>query len=157
MNPKTDTGSSLALVYLSTNILKQECIPVGCVPPAYCPYLPACTAQGGVYIPGGGGVPARGVYLSRYTPSPLWTVFLTHASENITLPQTSFAEGNECGQFEFDNYSSNQTCPDSWGPIFIQPRFSLHDCFPIKLKFIWNYWIFQTINSSWYRYTINLR
>ena len=34
---------------------KQECIPVGCVPPASCPYLPACTAPG--------GVPARGVYL----------------------------------------------------------------------------------------------
>ena len=25
---------------------------------------------------------------------PLWTEFLTHASENITLPQTSFAGGN---------------------------------------------------------------
>ena len=28
-------------------------------------------------------------------PSPLWTEFLTHASENITLPQTSFAGGNK--------------------------------------------------------------
>ena len=28
----------------------------------------------------------------RQTP-PLWTEFLTHASENITLPQTSFAGG----------------------------------------------------------------
>ena len=69
---------------------KQECIPVGCVPPACCPYLPACTAPGvylpeggctcpgvylprGVYLPGGGGVPAQGeggctcpgVYLPR--------------------------------------------------------------------------------------------
>ena len=26
---------------------------------------------------------------------PLWTEFLTHASENITLPQTSFAGGND--------------------------------------------------------------
>ena len=26
---------------------EQECIPVGCVPPACCPYLPACTAPGG--------------------------------------------------------------------------------------------------------------
>ena len=26
---------------------KQECIPVGCVPPACCPYLPACTAPRG--------------------------------------------------------------------------------------------------------------
>ena len=28
-------------------------------------------------------------------PPHLWTEFLTHASENITLPQTSFAGGNE--------------------------------------------------------------
>ena len=27
--------------------LQQECIPVGCVPPACCPYLPACTAPRG--------------------------------------------------------------------------------------------------------------
>ena len=77
---------------------KQECIPVGCVPLASCPYLPACTAPGvgglparGVYLPRGctcvRGVPARGVY------SPLCTEFLTHATENITLPQTSFAGG----------------------------------------------------------------
>ena len=47
---------------------QQECIPVGCVPPACCPYLAACTALGGgaVYLPGGVGVlgvSARGVYL----------------------------------------------------------------------------------------------
>ena len=64
---------------------KQECIPVGCVPPACCPYLPTCTARGGylprgVYLPRGctclrgctcwgctcwGGVPAQGGYLPR--------------------------------------------------------------------------------------------
>ena len=72
--------------------VKQECIPVGCVPPACCPYLPdlpACTALGGVsawggYLPGGctcqggvpawvgyllGGVPAQGVYLARGVPA----------------------------------------------------------------------------------------
>ena len=39
---------------------KQVCIPVGCVPPACCPYLPACAAQrgcvcylGGFRYPGG--------------------------------------------------------------------------------------------------------
>ena len=97
--------------------IKQECIPVGCVPPACCPYLPACTVPGegtwpgectwswGVYlvlgmylvpgvpglgrcVPGPGGVPAQ------VLPPP-WTEFLTHASENIPLPQTSFAGGNE--------------------------------------------------------------
>ena len=54
-------------------------------------YLPGL---GWVYLPGlGGGVPAwcRGC-TCPCTP-PLWTEFLTHASENITLPQTSFAGG----------------------------------------------------------------
>ena len=45
----------------------------------------------GVYLVPG-GVPGPGGCLPRY--SPLWTEFLTHASENITLPQTSFAGGN---------------------------------------------------------------
>ena len=90
---------------LLSNYFQQGCIPVGCVPPACCSYLPVCTAPGGtclgVYLSRGGvpvqGVPAQGGmylpggYLPRY--SPLWTEFLTHATENITLPQTSFAGG----------------------------------------------------------------
>ena len=63
-------------------------------------YLPG---PGGMYLPGLGGVPAwsggylpgpgeGGVYLVRHS-SLVWTEFLTHASENITLPQTSFAGG----------------------------------------------------------------
>ena len=48
---------------------KQECIPVGCVPPACCPYLPACTAPGGtclgvVYLLSGGCT-----FLGAYLPS----------------------------------------------------------------------------------------
>ena len=45
---------------------EQECIPVGCVPPAYRPYLPGPGAggvpgPGGVYlVRGGGGVPGPG-------------------------------------------------------------------------------------------------
>ena len=31
----------------------QDCIPVGCVPPTCCPYLPACIEPGGVYSRGG--------------------------------------------------------------------------------------------------------
>ena len=70
----------------------------------------------GVYLVLGGGVPGLGVvpgprgrgvpgpggctwswggYLPRYSPSPLWTEFLTHASENTTSPQTSFAGGKK--------------------------------------------------------------
>ena len=54
-----------------------------------------CLAPGGVPAWSGrrvtclvpGGVPGQAL-------PPLWTEFLTHASENITLPQTSFAGGN---------------------------------------------------------------
>ena len=38
-------------------MLKQDCIPEGCVPPACCPYLPACTAGGCLLQE---GVPAPG-------------------------------------------------------------------------------------------------
>ena len=49
----------------------------------------------GVYLPGGvpaqkGGVLTQGVYLLRKGTCllpPLWIEFLTHATENITLPQ----------------------------------------------------------------------
>ena len=71
------------------NEKQEKCIPVGCVPPACCLYLPACIAPEGVYlvwggiwsrgvggstwsggvylvpegVPGPGGVPGLGVYL----------------------------------------------------------------------------------------------
>ena len=41
-----------------------------------------------------GGVPVRGCTCPGGVPAqvlPLWTEFLTHTTENITLPQTSFA------------------------------------------------------------------
>ena len=59
---------------------KKECIPVGCVPPACCPYLPACTGPRGVYpVLGGCACPrgvclfwevylVLGVYLTRHSP-----------------------------------------------------------------------------------------
>ena len=34
---------------------EKQCIPVGCVPPACCPYLPACTAPEGCTCPRQGG------------------------------------------------------------------------------------------------------
>ena len=46
-----------------------------------------CLVWGGVTCMVPGGCTWSG------TPRP-WTEFLTHASENITLPQTSFADGN---------------------------------------------------------------
>ena len=50
-------------------MIKQDCIPVGCVPPARWPYLPACYTGGGVSAPGGcllhGGCLLRGECLLR--------------------------------------------------------------------------------------------
>ena len=60
--------------------------------PGGVPAKGACLPRG-VYLPGWSCLP--GGYLPRY--SPLWTEFLTHASENITLPQTSFAGGKKLG------------------------------------------------------------
>ena len=48
-----------------------------------------------------GGVPARGVYLPGVPPP--WTEFLTHASENITLPDSlaggSYVVDSICGGY----------------------------------------------------------
>ena len=42
--------------------MKQDCIPVGCVPPARWPYLPACSVGGaGGLLPGVGGLLLGGV------------------------------------------------------------------------------------------------
>ena len=89
-------------------IHKQECIPVGCIPPTCCPYLPACTALrgvpalGGCTCPGGvlaqrgvpargctcpGGVPAQGGYLPRYSLPPLNRK--TNRCKNITELSTT--------------------------------------------------------------------
>ena len=53
-----------------------------------CLLLGGVCSGGGAPGPGGRGSPAQVL-------PPLWTEFLTHAYENITLPQTSFAGGNE--------------------------------------------------------------
>ena len=46
----------------SQNKNNQVCIPVGCLPSTCCPYLPACTARGGVCFRGG----VRGVCSGGY-------------------------------------------------------------------------------------------
>ena len=67
----------------------------GCTCPGV--YLPGgCVHARRVYLPG--GVPAQGGTCPGTPPSP-WTEFLTHASENITLTQTSFAGGKNCSPF----------------------------------------------------------
>ena len=63
--------------YLNLKQFEQDCIPVGCVPPTCCSYLPECTG-GGVLGPGGclvlEGFPACN---GADPPPPPWTEFLT--------------------------------------------------------------------------------
>ena len=56
LRARLDQASNLRWRWWYCSHWKQECIPVGCVPPACCPYLPAWTASVGVGIPGLGGV-----------------------------------------------------------------------------------------------------
>ena len=57
--------------WINKRYIKQECIPVGCVPPAHCPYAGVCFPGGrGVCSGGGGacswrGVPALGKILPK--------------------------------------------------------------------------------------------
>ena len=75
-------------------ILEQECIPVGWVPPAAVAITGSLhTHTPGTSPPRPGTPPPE----TRHTPPPPRTAFLTHACENITLPQTSFAGGNYTG------------------------------------------------------------
>ena len=54
---------------------------------------------GGVSALGGCLLPGDGIPASTEADAPLWTEFLTHAIENITLPQTSFAGGNKAKKY----------------------------------------------------------
>ena len=78
---------------------------LGCVCSGDVPGLGGVSAPGGqVSAPRWGGVCSWGYTWSRGAPGqvlPPWTEFLTHASENITLPQTSFA-GSKNVTFAFD-------------------------------------------------------
>ena len=82
-------GISCRNVY-NQKYTKQAYIPVGCVPPASV-VATRCQCWGSL---------SRGLCrgkgsLSRRGLPPPWTEWLTHASENITLPQTSFADGKK--------------------------------------------------------------
>ena len=95
---------------------RQECIPVGCVLAARRPYAGVCfpgdVCSRGVSAPGGGGCLLPGVsalggcipvsqHALRQTPSPLWTEFLTHACENITLANFVAASNKRSPQINF--------------------------------------------------------
>ena len=96
----------------------------GCTCPGGCTYPGGVPAQG--YLPG--GVPAKGVYLPRYSPpheQNSWHTLL----KNITLPQTSFARGKN----ELTETKKGQ---------------KLHSS-STELKFIWNFFI--VVNNKFRR------
>ena len=64
----------------------------------WCLVLGGCLLLGGCLVPGGGG---GGIPACTEADPPLWTEFLTHASENITLLQTSFTGGKKRWLFYF--------------------------------------------------------
>ena len=128
---------------------KQDCIPVGCVPPACCPYLPTCTelwgacvwSQGGAALGGaclwsrgclllGGGVPASGpeggLLQGGMYPSMQWGRM---TCKNITLSQTSFAGGNNFYKRIFrKNYNERIYCSITTGVCSTESK-----CSPVCL------------------------
>ena len=69
-----------------------------------------------------------GVVVSQHAPRqtpPPWTEFLTHATENITLPQTSFAGGNKNMTLMSSSHYLNTFCRIS---------FMKHKTYNINLK-----------------------
>ena len=62
------------------------CLVRGCLPgPGGSAWSGGVSAWSGGCLPGPGGCISQ--HALRQTPSPLWTEFLTHACENITLAQ----------------------------------------------------------------------
>ena len=72
---------------------KQECIPVGCVPPAHWPSVGGVPAQGGCTCPGGC------TYAGVTCPGTPPVNRMTDRCKNITLLQTSFAGGNNTNEY----------------------------------------------------------
>ena len=85
------------------SIMKQDCIPVGCAPPACWPYLPACTVQGGgpnggAYLvlvgggcSGGGYLPSPGG-MSAPNGVPTWSGGVPAGSQGGGIPACTEAD-----------------------------------------------------------------
>ena len=90
----TVSRSTCQGVYLPGGTCSGECTCPGVYLPGRLPAWGVCTCPG-VYLPWGYllvGCTCPGVGICPGAPPPC-TEFLTHATENITLPQTSFAGG----------------------------------------------------------------
>ena len=86
MNWKVSANAKMTLYLFFSwikTLVKQDCIPLGCIPPAGWPYLPVCSAPGGCLVLGGGLVPggtclvlwggAGGIPTCTEADPPLWT------------------------------------------------------------------------------------
>ena len=89
-------------------VKKQECIPVGCVPPTAVAIQGVSTRHPPTtgtpprtrhpwtrHPPGSRHPPGPGTPRTRHLPGPGTPRGQTHACKHITLPQTSFAGGND--------------------------------------------------------------
>ena len=78
---------------------KQECIPVGCLPPTL--YRTGGLSPGGGLCPGGSQSGGSSI---RETPSPVNR--MTDKCKNTTLPQTSFAGDNNAIVLQSFNWAA---------------------------------------------------
>ena len=100
-------GNFTTIIINLQNDLKQECIPVGCVPPARWPH-PVVSNGGSAQLPpphastdaDPPGCRPTWMQMPSWMQTPPWTEGMTHACENTTLPQTSFAGGKNSAQWE---------------------------------------------------------
>ena len=106
---RIDEDSILRPFLWQANILttKQVCIPVGCVPPACCPYLPACTAPGGVcsgWVSAPGGIPACNgadtpLPVDRILDTRFWKYYLAPTSLLAVTTKTRVTDRITSGNF----------------------------------------------------------
>ena len=124
---------------------KQECIPVGCVPPACCPYLPACTAPGEcLLLGGGGGVPAPGrgsVWVEPPCEQNSWHTLLkilpcpnfVACGNNRLAPLSRKSLMRHCNKLTFWRQQFYLWVPESWTHCWLWG--------------LWWFW-FPTVSSS---------
>ena len=99
---------------------KQECIPIGCVPPVAVAVpggSPPGTPPPGRAHPPGGSTPREEAPSRRKHPP----CGQTHACKHITLPQTSFAGGNYVYKYRLYNAAEARCRSYRLGTCVLQP------------------------------------
>ena len=103
-NSKTGVSVTRQKNWYASKLKKQECSPVGCIPPAAVVAIGGRVPQPplGTMHPPGTMQPPLGPCTPRYhalPPGPCTPCGQTHACKHITLPQTSFAGGKKIEAF----------------------------------------------------------